>query len=268
MDQEYELQQYIGPDGAVKLTTQGSMEEYARLPQLEVVIEEDTNTSMPLMTNSESDCTGDLTVTPILNKSYQKQLAEQKPIADLLNHKKPGSSTAVPANDYRSYMSDFDPTRELHLCWQDTIEEVSLEDEEYFSSAESIKVKSTMNREKATSSRKSMPHGDNASKNNKPSQKNQAATSSYKLIMPKSNFTKISKSCKSRGKPNDSASGSGKVRTAYNAYSSTSRLSGHSNSGKTLRKTSGSMQTTAASASISHTEQISTNSTDAILVYH
>ena len=33
-------------------------------------------------------------------------------------------------------MSDLDPTRELHLCWQDTIEEVSLEedDEEIMSS--------------------------------------------------------------------------------------------------------------------------------------
>ena len=35
-------------------------------------------------------------------------------------------------------MSDLDPTRELHLCWQDTIEEVSLEedDEEIVSSDE------------------------------------------------------------------------------------------------------------------------------------
>ena len=29
-------------------------------------------------------------------------------------------------------MTDLDPTRELHLCWQDTIEEVSLEEDEEF----------------------------------------------------------------------------------------------------------------------------------------
>ena len=136
-------------------------------------------------------------------------------------------------------MSDFDPTRELHLCWQDTIEEVSLEDEEYFSSAESIKIKSVMNREKAGSSRKST-HAETIVKA-KNGSKNTVTSSSHSsklIIPPKSNFTKISKSCKSRGnKPSETSNSAVKVRTAYNAYSTTSRLSGHSGSGKNLRKT-------------------------------
>lgn len=142
-------------------------------------------------------------------------------------------------------MSDFDPTRELHLCWQDTIEEVSLEDEEYFSSTESIKVKSVANRDKAGSSRKST-YAETIVKA-KYGSKNTAASSSHSsklFIPPKSNFTKISKSCKSRGNKPSESNSAVKVRTAYNAYSTTSRLSGHSGSGKNVRKTtSGSMQT-------------------------
>ena len=82
---------------------------------------------------------------------------------DLL-HAPERTAPTTPQTVYRSYMSDFDPTRELHLCWQDTIEEVSLEDEEFPSSAESIKAKSALNRKKAVSSRKSV-HPDGKGKN-------------------------------------------------------------------------------------------------------
>ena len=60
MDQEYELEQFLTPEGGIKLTTQGSVDDFARLPHLEVVVEEEY--SMPQKTSSESDY--DLSLTP------------------------------------------------------------------------------------------------------------------------------------------------------------------------------------------------------------
>ena len=219
--------------------------------------------SQPQKTSSESD--QDLSLNEQQCYATQPAGGQQMPSMDLL-HTTDRTAPAAPQTAYRSYMSDFDPTRELHLCWQDTIEEVSLEDDEFLSSADSIKVKSALNREKAVSSRKSAcPDG-----KVKSGSKNAPAASSHsKLILPKNNFAKTSKSCKTRGGTSKPSEGqpTTKVRTAYNAYSSTSRLSGQSGSTKTtkanLRKTSGSMQTTAASASISNTDYNSAHSSDA-----
>ena len=137
-------------------------------------------------------------------------------------------------------MSDLDPTRELHLCWQDTIEEVSLEedDEEIMSSGDEedgnqkTKVKNLVRkRGKAVSSRKSAAPI-SAKNSSKPNNAWMSLSNSSKLILPKSNFTKISKSCKVKiGGSGPSISGQKVMRTAYNAYSSTSRIS-HSASSK------------------------------------
>jgi len=52
---------------------------------------------------------------------------------------------ALPAhqNAYNSYMSDFNPNSDFHQAsWQETIEEVSLEEDEIMSQTSSVKIRS------------------------------------------------------------------------------------------------------------------------------
>ena len=67
-----------------------------------------------------------------------------------LKNKTPGG--AATSNAYKSYISDFNPQSEIHVSWQDTIAEASVEDEEHKSSQSSLQISQAFIADKISSS--------------------------------------------------------------------------------------------------------------------
>ena len=147
---EFLEQQFIGtgPDGLQVAGTPHEDDPAAQygLPQLEIVneMEEDI---YPQRTSHDSDY--ELSDTPYSSQNlggaqYMSQPAEMSP--DKLvargdsSHLNKKSCQKASQNAYHSYISDFNPQTEIHVSWQDTIAEASVEDEELLSSQSSLQI--------------------------------------------------------------------------------------------------------------------------------